>query len=68
MTTVRLKGGTAYAVPRECTSTRVRARTHRHLWSPSYSAVSYGSAPLTIIKHYIEGQTRPLEAPGHARR
>ena len=30
------------------------------LWSPSYFASSCGGAPLTIIKEYIEQQTRPL--------
>ncbi len=30
------------------------------LWSPSYFAGSCGGAPLSIIKQYIEQQTRPL--------
>ncbi|HHP7231604.1 MAG TPA: IS200/IS605 family transposase [Xenococcaceae cyanobacterium] len=30
------------------------------LWSPSYFATSCGGAPLSIIKQYIEQQTRPL--------
>ncbi len=30
------------------------------LWSPSYFASSCGGAPLSIIKQYIEQQTRPL--------
>jgi hypothetical protein len=29
-------------------------------WSPSYFAVSYGGAPLSIIKQYIDGQAQPL--------
>lgn len=56
----RLKGRTAYAVRREFTGACVRARMHGHLWSPSYFAVSCGGAPLSIIKQYIDGQTRPL--------
>ena len=30
------------------------------LWSPSYFASSCGGAPLSIIKQYIEQQTRPF--------
>ena len=56
----RLKGRTAYAVPREYTGACVRARMRGHLWSPSYFAVSCRGAPLPIIKQYIDGQTRPL--------
>jgi putative transposase len=58
--TQRLKGRTAYAVRREYTGTCGRARMRGHLWSPSYFAVSCGGAPLSIIKQYIDGQTRPL--------
>jgi len=37
---------------------------HKHywngmLWSPSYFAASCGGAPLEIIKHYIQSQTKP---------
>ncbi|SFH71335.1 IS200/IS605 family transposase [Modicisalibacter xianhensis] len=28
------------------------------LWSPSYFAGSVGGAPLSVVKHYIEQQTR----------
>jgi len=31
----------------------------KHFWSPSYFAASCGSAPLTVIKEYIEQQKRP---------
>ena len=51
---------TAYAVRREFTGVCVRARMRRHLWSPSYFAVSCGGAPLSIIKQHIHGQARPL--------
>ena len=50
---------TAYAVRREFTGVCV-ARMRRHLWSPSYFAVSCGGAPLSIIKQHIHGQARPL--------
>lgn len=56
----RLKGRTAYEVRRGFTGTGVRTRMRSHLWSPSYFAVSCGGAPLSIIKQYIDGQTRPL--------
>ena len=56
----RLKGRTAYAVRREFTGACVRAHMRGHLWSPSYFAVSCGGAPLSIIKQYIDGQSRPL--------
>lgn len=56
----RLKGRTSYAVRREYTGVCVRARMRGHLWSPSYFAASCGGAPLSIIKHYINGQARPL--------
>ena len=56
----RLKGRTAHAVRREFTGACVRARMRDHLWSPSYFAVSYGGAPLSIIRQYIDGQARPL--------
>jgi putative transposase len=55
----RLKGRTAFAVRRGFTGACVRARMRGHLWSPSYFAVSCGGA-LSIIKQYIDGQTRPL--------
>ena len=29
------------------------------LWSPSYFAVSVGSAPLEVLKRYIKNQSRP---------
>jgi putative transposase len=29
------------------------------LWSPSYFAGSVGGAPLSVVKQYIEQQTRP---------
>jgi putative transposase len=34
----------------------------KHLWSPSYCAVSCGGAPLEIVKRYIETQREPPPA------
>jgi len=35
-------------------------REHKgHLWSPSYFAGSVGGAPITILRQYIENQSRP---------
>jgi putative transposase len=56
----RLKGRTAYVVRYKYTGACVRARMRRHLWSPSYFAVSSGGAPSSIRKQYIDGQARPL--------
>jgi len=55
----RLKGRTAHHIRREFTGACARARMRGHLWSPSYFAVSCGGAPLSIIKQYIDNQTRP---------
>jgi transposase IS200 family protein len=35
----------------------------RHLWSPSYFAGSCGGGPLSIVKQYIDGQTRSRLCP-----
>ena len=45
----RLKGRTAYPARREHTGAYLRAPMRVHLWLPSYSAVSCGNAPLSII-------------------
>lgn len=38
-------------------------KPHRtHLWSPSYLAASVGGAPLSVLKQYIENQSRPKSA------
>jgi putative transposase len=36
-----------------------RYSTHGHFWSPSYFAASCGSAPLSIVRQYIEQQNQP---------
>lgn len=55
----RLNGRTAHDVRREYTRTCVRARLRAHIRSPSHFTVSYGSAPQSIINHYLDSQTRP---------
>jgi hypothetical protein len=42
--------------------------TRTRLWSPSNLAVSWGGAPLSIIKQCTDGQARPVQAPDCARR
>lgn len=56
----RLNVRTADTVRREFTGACIRARMRRHLWSPSYFAVSCSGAPLSIVNQYIHGQARPL--------
>jgi putative transposase len=63
----RLNGRTAYTVRRESIDARVRARTHGHHWSPSYSAVSCAGAPPSIIKQHIDRQPVP-RTPGNTQR
>jgi len=33
-----------------------------HLWSPSCFAGSVGGPPLSVLRHYIDNQPRPVEA------
>jgi len=54
-----LKGVSARVLRRDFTGRLNHARTHGHLWSPSYLAASCGGAPLSIINQYIEQQNRP---------
>lgn len=55
----RLTGRTAHTARRKFTRACVRARIRGHLCSPSYFALSCRGARLSIIKQYIDGQTRP---------
>ena len=58
----RLKGDTVYAERPEQTGSCVRARMRGHPGPRSYFAVSCKGAPLSIIKHYIDGQAPLLTA------
>lgn len=53
-----LKGVSARLLRKEHTSRINRAIMHGHLWSPSYLAASWGDAPLSTVRQYIE-QQRP---------
>ncbi|MFD7845325.1 IS200/IS605 family transposase [Nocardia sp. NPDC059764] len=59
-----LKGVSARRLHHEFAERVNRHHMNGHLWSPSYLAASYGSAPLSIIKQYIEQQRRPPRKPG----
>ncbi|MBU6496459.1 MAG: IS200/IS605 family transposase [Acidobacteria bacterium] len=39
-----------------------------HFWSPSYSVVSCGGAPLEVVKRYVESQRSPNRQPGRPKR
>jgi putative transposase len=60
----RRDGRAADAMRNEFTGRSVRAHVREHLWSPSQFAVSGRGALLSIIKQNIDGQARPLRAPG----
>jgi putative transposase len=53
-----LKGVLARRLRSEFTGRVNWASMRGHFWSPSYFAASYGGAPLTIIRQYIQ-QQRP---------
>ena len=36
---------------------------HGHLSSPSYVAGSLGGPPMNMLRHYIDNQQQPVEAP-----
>jgi putative transposase len=55
-----LKGESACRIRQEFTGRINRAVMHGHLWSPSHFSASYGGAPLSIVRKYIEQQKRPL--------
>ncbi len=61
------------------TNSARRVRSHRwpevesalwgdHFWSPSYSVVSCGGAPLEVVKRYVESQRSPHRKPGRPKR
>lgn len=54
-----LKGVSAHYLRKEFTGRVNQATMHGHLWSPSYFAGSCGSAPLAVVKEYIDRQKRP---------
>jgi putative transposase len=55
----KLKGKSAYFLRQEYLEKLKDKLWGKHLWSPSYCAVSCGGAPLDIIKQYIQNQREP---------
>jgi putative transposase len=63
-----LKGASAYRL-RLMDLPEVREKLWGdHFWSPSYCAVSGGSAPLEVVKRYIEEQRAEPRKKGEKRR
>ena len=54
-----LKGNTSRILRTKHSQHLRRFLWGKHLWSPSYCAVSCGGATLETIKRYIESQDRP---------
>lgn len=55
----KLKGKTAYFIRQEFSKEVRKKLWGDHFWSPSYCVVSWGEAPLQIVKQYIEDQRQP---------
>ena len=55
----KLKGKSAYFLRKEYYEQLKKKLWGKHLWSPSYCAVSCGGAPLSIVEKYIENQRKP---------
>ena len=55
----KLKGKSAYFLKKVYYEQLKKKLWGKHLWSPSYCAVSCGGAPLSIVKKYIENQRKP---------
>jgi len=56
-----LKGVSSRLIRRRKHSSIQKCLWGGQLWSPSYFASSCGGAPLSIIRQYIENQTKPPE-------
>lgn len=56
----RLKGVSSRRMRQEFPELAAHYRRANRLWSGSYFAGSVGGAPLSILKQYIEQQSRPL--------
>ncbi len=55
----KLKGKSAYFLCQEYWEQLKDKLWGKHLWSPSYCAVSCGGTSLDIIKQYIQNQRKP---------
>ena len=57
----KLKGKSSYLLRQEFWTEIKKKLWGDHFWSPSYCVVSCGSAPLEIVKAYVEQQRKPSE-------
>lgn len=55
----KLKGKSSYVLRRKYWNLLKEKLWGKHLWSPSYCAVSCGGAPLEIVRRYVENQRQP---------
>ncbi len=55
----KLKGKSSYVLRREYSVELEGKLWGKHLWSPSYCAVSCGGGALEVVKDYVEQQQRP---------
>jgi putative transposase len=58
----KLKGKSSYILRNKYWEQIKTKLWGKHLWSPSYCAVSCGGAPLDIVKTYVETQREPPPA------
>lgn len=54
----KLKGKSSYVLRKEFGEELEGKLWGKHLWSPSYCAVSCGGAPLEVVKEYVKEQQR----------
>jgi REP-associated tyrosine transposase len=55
-----LKGVSSRRLRQEFPDLRQHYWRARRLWSGSYFAGSAGGAPISVLRHYIEQQNRPV--------
>jgi putative transposase len=60
----RLKGASSYAIRKQFGNNIKEKLWGKHLWSPSYCAVSCGGASLKIVKEYVKNQQIPSSKKG----
>jgi putative transposase len=60
----RLKGASSYVIRKRFGSKIKEKLWGKHLWSPSYCAVSCGGASLDVIKEYVKNQRAPSSDRG----
>lgn len=60
----KLKGKSSYFLRTEFWDKIKTKLWGKHLWSPSYCAVTCGGAPLEIVKRYLDEQRKPSSEKG----